>query len=100
MVMVMIHARILAVTNLNKLVFICSVLSIRTCLVGCIWAGQAGEIQRTLVWLLVSVSGGLRGGVWLPVCLCSPALRDATSCCEPGCGETSFISVSREPGPG
>jgi hypothetical protein len=71
-----------------------------TCLVGCIWAGQAGEIQRTLVWLLVSVSGGLRGGVWLPVCLCSPALRDATSCCEPGCGETSFISVSREPGPG
>jgi hypothetical protein len=70
------------------------------CLVGCIWVSQAGEMQRTLVWLLVSVSGGLRGGVWFLVCLCSPALRDAASRCEPGCGETGFISVSREPGPG
>jgi hypothetical protein len=40
-----------------------SVLSISACLVGCIWAGQAGEIQRVLVWLLVSVSSGLRGSI-------------------------------------
>jgi hypothetical protein len=74
--------------------------SVMACLVGYIWVGQAAEIQRTLVWLLVSVSGGLRGGVWLPVCLCSPVLRDVTSRCEPDCGETGFISVSREPGSG
>jgi hypothetical protein len=67
-----------------------------TCLVGCIWAGQTGEIQRTFVWLLVSVSGGLRDGVWLSVCLCSPTLWDAASRCELGYGETGFISVSRE----